>query len=116
MNVVIYTTDFEPITVVDLPRTALDKLEQTGGIRLALGPDKDESGKSITPPICTVIMCKLRWFNGEEKPILVTKDEESALLLKPDWLPGQRGVYNLLYNHIKNLTKQLINLNGNSDA
>ena len=116
MNVVVYTTDFEPITVIDLPRQVLDKIEQNGGIRLALGPDKDESGKSITPTICTVIMCKVRWFNGEEKPILVTKDEESALLLKPDWLPGQRGVYNLLYNHIKNLTKQLINLNGNNDA
>jgi hypothetical protein len=116
VNVVVYTTDFEPITVIDLPRQVLDKIEQNGGIRLALGPDKDESGKSITPTICTVIMCKVRWFNGEEKPILVTKDEESALLLKPDWLPGQRGVYNLLYNHIKNLTKQLINLNGNNDA
>lgn len=111
MNVVIYTTDFEPITVVDLPRTALDKLEQTGGLRLALGPDKDEGGNTIIPPMCTIIMCKVRWFNGEEKPILVTKDETNALLLKPDWLPGQRGTYNLLYNHIKNLTKQLINRN-----
>ena len=55
MNVVIYTTDFEPITVIDLPRQVLDKLEQNGGIRLALGPDKDEDGKAITPPICTVI-------------------------------------------------------------
>jgi len=111
VNVVIYTTDFEPITVIDLPRTVLDKIEQTGGVRLALGSDKDESGNTITPQMCTITLVKLRWFNGEEKPILVTKDEELALLLKPDWLPGQRGLYNLLYNHIKNLTKQLINRN-----
>jgi hypothetical protein len=109
VNVVIYTTDFEPITVVDLPKTVLDRIEQNGGIRLALGPEKDDEGNPANPPICTVVMCKIHWFNNEEKPILVTKDEENALLLKPEWLPGQRGVYNLLYNHIKNLTKQLIN-------
>jgi hypothetical protein len=114
VNVVIYTKDFEPITVVDLPRTVLDKVEQTGGIRLALGPEKDDEGNPTNPPICTIVMCKIRWFNGEDKPILVTKDEETALMLKPDWLPGQRGVYNLLYNHIKKLTKQLINRDNNA--
>jgi hypothetical protein len=111
VNVVIYTTDFEPITVIDLPKQVLDKIEQTGGVRLALGSETDEEGKIIIPTCCTLVMYKIRWPNGEEKPILVTKDEELALLLKPDWLPGQRGIYNLLYNHIKDLTKQLINRN-----
>ena len=112
MNVVIYTTDFEPITVVDLPRTVLDKIEQTGGVNLALGSGETDVANM---PKCALIMCKVKWFNGEEKPILVTRNEENALLLKPDWLPGQRGVYNMLYTEIKALTKRLINLNGNSD-
>ena len=116
MNVIIYTTDFEPITVVDLPKSVLDKVERQGGVKLALGPPEDEEGRSIDPPICTLVMCKLKWFNGEEKVVLVTKDEETALLLKPDWLPGQRGVYNLLYTHIKQLTKRLMNLTKDDDA
>jgi hypothetical protein len=110
MNVIIYTTEFEPITVVDLPRSVLDKLEQQGGIKLALGHDAE------TSPVCVLVLLKVRWLNGEEKPILVTKDEETALLLKPDWLPGQRGIYNLLYNHIKKLTKRLGNLYGDDSA
>ena len=113
MNVIIYTTDFEPITAIDLPRAILDKVEQNGGVKLALGPEKDDAGNPANPPICTLIMCKIRWFNGEEKVVLLTKDEENALLLKPDWLPGQRGLYNLLYNQIKSLTKRLINLTRN---
>jgi len=110
VNVVVYTTDFEPITVIDLPRQVLDKIEQTGGIKLALGSGETDIADM---PKCTLIMCKIRWYNGEEKVILVTKDEELALQLKPDWLPGQRGIYNLLYNQIKTLTKRLINLTKN---
>jgi len=110
VNVIIYTTDFEPITVIDLPRTVLDKVEQQGGIKLALGHDAE------TSPVCVLVLLKVRWPNGEEKPILVTKDEEIALLLKPEWLPGQRGVYNLLYNHIKHLTKRLTKLYGDDSA
>jgi hypothetical protein len=110
VNVIIYTTDFEPITIVDLPRSVLDKAEQQGGIKLSLGPTEADS------PVCTLVMIKVRWVNGEEKPILVTRDEETALLLKPDWLPGQRGVYNMLYNHIKQLTKRLTNFTKDDDA
>lgn len=110
MNVIIYTTDFEPITVIDLPRSVLDKIEQQGGIKLSLGLPENN------PPICTLVMLTVRWVNGEEKHILVTRDEETALLLKPDWLPGQRGVYNMLYNHIKQLTKRLTNFTKDDDA
>jgi hypothetical protein len=110
VNVIIYTTDFEPITVIDLPRTVLDKAEQQGGIKLSLGSAEDSA------PICTLVMLRVRWVNGEEKPILVTRDEETALLLKPDWLPGQRSVYNMLYNHIKQLTKRLTNFTKDDDA
>jgi hypothetical protein len=110
VNVIIYTTDFEPITVVDLPRSVLDKAEKQGGIKLSLGPIEANA------PICTLVMITVRWVNGEEKPILVTRDEETALLLKPDWLPGQRNVYNMLYNHIKRLTKRLTNFTKDDDA
>ena len=115
MNVIIYSTDFEPITVADIPKYVLDKAERQGGVKLSLGPLEDEHGNPANPPICTLVLCKLRWFNGEEKVVLVTKDEEAALLLKPDWLPGQRSIYNLLYTHIKRLTKQLTNLSKDED-
>ena len=37
---------------------------------------------------------KFTWIDGSEKVILVTKDEELALLLKPDWVVGQKAVVN----------------------
>ena len=40
---------------------------------------------------------KLRWHDGLLKTILVTPDEELALTLNPEWLPGQRSaIYSYL--------------------
>lgn len=110
MNVIIYSTDFEPITVVDLPQSVLDSIEKKGGVTLSLGPTHDELGEPLKPPMCTIHCAAIKWPDGTHKTILLTKNEEVALMLKPDWLPGQRGTYNLYYNHIKELTNRLIKL------
>ena len=36
MNVVLYTNDFEPITILDLPLWLLDRLEEQGAVRVAV--------------------------------------------------------------------------------
>jgi len=85
MNVVLYTQDFEPITVVDLPRWLLDKAERQGTI--TLGVDNKVSGKADTH---ILVYCKkLKWYDGSLKSVLLTADEVPALAIKPAWLPGQ---------------------------
>ena len=114
MNVVLYTTDLEPITILDLPVWLLEQLERQGAIRVAVlmpprwidaeTPVADTGGM----PTVTIYCEKLRWRDSTTKIILVTPDEELALVLKPEWLPGQRAAVQSYKAHIRHLTEQLI--------
>lgn len=96
MNIVLYTHDFEPITVVDLPMWLLEALEREGSVKVAvkrpITPDfisKVAVGSVEGPETVTIQAKRLRWHDGSVKPIYVTNDEVLALTLKPEWLPGQ---------------------------
>lgn len=120
MNVVLYTKDFEPITVIDLPLWLLDEMEKRGGARLAiqepLNPNAiNDPSIAFTPKICTLYAEKLRWKDGSMKTIVMTPDEELAMLLKPDWLPGQRGTFNQYRDRVKSLTNMLIQVMRRTD-
>lgn len=118
MNVVLYTKDFEPITVLDLPVWLLDQLERQGAIRVAVQQPvrvniaKDESWSEpwMIPELKTVtIYCeRLRWKDGKTKPVLITNDEELALTLRPEWLPGQQQAIQSYKKVIRHLTDNLI--------
>lgn len=117
MNVVLYTTDFEPITVLDLPIWLLDQLERVGAVRVAVqSPIKvNIADTSWSQPwniddfkTVTIYCEKLRWRDNTVKPILITPDEELAMLLKPEWLPGQRSTINGMKQTVRLLTDQLI--------
>jgi hypothetical protein len=103
MNVVLYTKHFEPITAIDLPLWLLDDMERKGGAKLALPARGDED--SVTT--CTLLLKNVRWLDGTIKPIIIALDEEVALMLKPDWLPGQRATTNLYQECIRGLSKRL---------
>lgn len=113
MVVVLYTEDFEPITVLDLPLWLLEQMEKHGAIRIAvqepvsLVPQSESPGFN-QPKIVTVYCEKLRWKDGSTKPILITYDEELALTLRPEWLPGQRQRVQSYQKAIRGLTDQLI--------
>jgi hypothetical protein len=114
MNVVIYTEDFEPITVIDLPVWLLEQMERVGAVRVAvLQPPKitaeTESMSDYEPPQTVTIYCeRLRWKDGTTKPVLITYDEELAMSLRPEWLPGQRQAVNSYKQVIRGLTDQLV--------
>lgn len=111
MNVVLYTKDFEPITVLDLPLWLLEQLEKQGAIRVAVmrPPKLSPSPADFTMPEMVTIYCeKLRWKDGTTKPILITHDEELALVLRPEWLPGQRQVIQGYQKAMRSLTDSLI--------
>jgi len=115
MNVVLYTTDMEPITILDLPVWLLDQLEKQGAVRIAvLEPPKfiSNDGEPLTflkmPKTVTVYCQRLRWHDGSFKTILVTPDDELALILRPEWLPGQLATVQSYKAYIRHLTDQLI--------
>lgn len=115
MNVVLYTENFEPITVLDLPLWLLEQLEKQGAVRVAvmrpiqLTPSTGIPVGSVEGNQVVTIYCeKLRWKDGTTKPILITRDEELALTLRPEWLPGQRAAVQSYHKAIRQLTDNLI--------
>lgn len=113
MNVVLYTPDLEPITILELPFWLMEKLDEQGAIRVAVmkPPRVVNNGEALTfdmPETVTIFCEKLRWKDGTTKPILITPDDELALALKPDWLPGQRAQIQSYQKAIRHLTEQLI--------
>jgi hypothetical protein len=115
MNVVLYTQDFEAITVLDLPQWLLEQLEKQGSVRVAVmrpvqfGENPNVAIGSVEGPQVVTIYCeKLRWRDGTLKTILVTHDEELALALRPHWLPGQVATVQSYRKAIRHLTDQLV--------
>ena len=113
MNVVIYTEDFEPITVIDLPVWLLEQMERVGAVRVAvMQPTRytasTEPPDFEQPQIVTIYCERLCWKDGTTKPVLITYDEELAMTLRPEWLPGQRQAVNSYKQVIRGLTDQLV--------
>lgn len=115
MNVVLYTQDFEPITVLDLPQWLLEQLERQGAVRVGVfRPVQFGAGDGVPvgsvegPDVVTIYCERLHWKDGTVKPILVTDDEELALTLKPEWLPGQRQRAQSYEKAIRTLTDNLV--------
>ena len=104
MNTVIYSKDLEPITVIDLPIEVLDELHKSGAARLAA------IDASPTPKICLLIGVKVEWVTGDDIMLVVTPDEELAMQLQPDWLPGQRAGINSALRTIRGLKDKVIKL------
>lgn len=104
MNVVIYTNNFEPITVADIDYAFLDNVERYGvGQLLVLDPDLQAETR-----ICRLEARQLTWWDSSVRTVFTTPDEETAMLLRCDWLPGQRAATNQYIKRIKSLTNALI--------
>ena len=112
MNVVLYTTDFEPLTILDLPVDILEKIEVEGALKIIVAkPPKSLSEGTLTlsmPETITIYCQKMRWLDSSIKTILFTEDEELALAIKPSWLSGQTANVQHYKNTIKHLNEQII--------
>lgn len=94
MRIVLYTEDFEPITVLDLSMAAMSRLKDGGRWRFAVPkPFRLLRRMEIVPlmePVDIVEIWSERFIRkGQETVFLFTRDEEAALMLKSDLLPGQ---------------------------
>jgi hypothetical protein len=116
MNVILYTEDFEPIIPIDLPLWLLERLEQEGAVRVAVNKPVGFKGEKIpvgtvgneATPTVRIRYEKMRWHDGTLKTILVTPDEELALTLTPEWLPGQRAPIQLYLQTVRRIHDELI--------
>lgn len=114
MNIVLYTRDFEPITVIDLPLWLIEQLERQGGVRVAVQELPQSQWMAADQPTThpelktvTLRCVKLNWLENQQKTIIITDDDELALRLKPDWLSGQRAQVNQYKQTIDNLVTML---------
>lgn len=94
MRVVLYTKDLEPITIIEMPLWLLEQVERVGMVKVAVREPLQKllalEPQDLKPPETLDIYCeKLRWRDGTLKPILVVDNDELALALNPEWLPGQ---------------------------
>lgn len=100
MNVVVYTRDFEPITIIDLPMWALEHGARLGSVNVALleeiKPREYVRSKEPIESVARKVRLEFMSLRLPDKHtwFIVTDDEEVALLLKPSWLPGQRRAVN----------------------
>ena len=96
MHAVLYTHQLEPITVVDIPMFLWDRLAKGETIVLAvMEPLKltSHTGGPIDATPCrrVAIFSERIRRREHETLMLFTTDEENALLLRAEFLPGQRG-------------------------
>jgi hypothetical protein len=95
MRVVLYADDMEPITVIDLPAFAEEFLSERGVVRIAVQPPisfTPQECQSMPPHMPIVTIISERFIRrGQKHMMLFTNDEESALLLKCAFLPGQQA-------------------------
>ena len=94
MRTVLYTHDLEPITVLELGEWQENFLKEHKNIRIPL--ERKMSCEVHTRPPCVVeinsvdITAEELIRRGKRHLFLFADDEESALLLKSVFLPGQR--------------------------
>jgi hypothetical protein len=93
MNIVLYTDELEPITILDLPMYAIDYLKEGRHWNIACPIEPQVRLASVEPNYCTfkkVTIWAEQFRKGNNRTwMLFTTDEENALLLKSSTLPGQ---------------------------
>jgi hypothetical protein len=99
MQVVLYTDEMEAITVIDIPQWLLERVQDGQMIRLAvIEPPQVSAALAQEIPTPSPMRCVEIWAEkfrrkGRETWLLFTRDEEAALILKSDMLPGQRKAF-----------------------
>jgi len=96
MRAVLYTRDLEPITVIELENYAVDYLLKFGVVKLVVSTPLKlvlcEKETPINEPLKIVsISAEPFYYRSARSVMLFTDDEESALLLKSVFLPGQES-------------------------
>lgn len=97
-QVVLYTDEMEAITVIDLPQSFLRGLREGIYMRVPvqLPPALEPCENRALPDLSfqyVEIWAERFVRKGRDTWLLFTRNDELALLLKSDVLPGQRAAY-----------------------
>ena len=93
---------------------ALEMADKRRVVRLAVMPKFEfhmPADQAINKDHLKVVEIRSEWLvwkDGSKKQILITNQDESALLLKPSWLPGQQAAINGYQRDVKGLASMLI--------
>lgn len=96
-RVVLYTFDFEPITILEIHDDVWNCLDHYGIVKLdvpcntVLKPVTEVVSKLALQFKTVTIKAERIRYNHEETLMLFTRDESSALMLQAAFLPGQVG-------------------------
>lgn len=115
MNVVLYTRDMEPITIIDLPLWALKHGERLGFVQIehidSVTMNRLEKGDPVIQGMVarriTLEFIPIR-LQDKRSWLVMVDDEALALELLPGWLPGQRKSINAYERSISSLAKALL--------
>lgn len=95
---VLYTHDMEPITILPMSPAMERYLDTQGFVRVAVMRGRDLASWERTIPVSGLyrpmeVLITQEWFQRRNlrHRFLFTDNEEAALLLRPDFLPGQRS-------------------------
>lgn len=94
---VLYSNDFEPITVLELSPRARSRLEVDGEVVIPVMEPVtfqtvwDDSLETQSRVRSVWIVAEMLRRRGKNHLMLFTQNDEDALLLKAAFLPGQRG-------------------------
>ena len=112
MIVVLYTQDLEPITCVDLPVEVQEEIERVGigKIPVLAKPGLDIS----TAKMLYIRPIKILGLNFATHVFFVTQEEELALSISPQWLPGQLPLVQRWRQTIAAQEKRIKRLNGDA--
>lgn len=91
MRTVLYAYDLEPITVIELGLETYKFLEKHRVVQLAVTPVVPVTQGEFLNAHCKIVTIHAERFRFRdiETIMLFTYDEESAMLLKASFLPGQ---------------------------
>lgn len=103
MNVVLYTRDMEPITVIDIPvhlieRGKCDRIQLPVFYEPTPLFSEWRANQPLSPAAFRNVTLEFHKLilppEGKVSWIVMTGDEVLALRLRPSWLPGQRSKIN----------------------
>lgn len=114
MIVILYTRDLEPITCVDIPVEVQEDIQRVG-----LGKVPVLSKRDADPSEAKYIYIKPVRILGVDNSLLVfftTEQEDLALAVTPQWLPGQLPLVQHWQKIIRKQQQELKRLTGGDSA
>lgn len=110
MITVLYTADLEPITCVDIPVEVQEDIQRTGLGRVPVLPSKDADVNNAK--FIFIKPLRILGINNQVQVFFTTGEEELALAVSPQWLPGQLPLVQHMQKIIYKQQRELKRLNG----